>query len=85
MCTLWAFRILCMLRTSFLARRNFGRCFEGAKRSQNPHPLPTPQRVRHPQKISLHVSGVEGLVTRHGLPRCRAVGFATRPLNLIGS
>jgi hypothetical protein len=23
---------------------------------QNPHPLPTPQRVRHPQKISVHLS-----------------------------
>jgi hypothetical protein len=32
--------------------------------SQNPHPLPTPQRVRHPQKISVHGSGVEGFATR---------------------
>ncbi len=32
--------------------------------SQNPHPLPTPQRVRHPQKIGVHDGGVEGLATR---------------------
>ena len=29
------------------------------RKGQNPHPLPTPQRVRHPQKIRLHLRDVE--------------------------
>ncbi len=81
--TLWAFQILRMQRTTFRAGWNFRRWFAGGERSQNPHPFPTPQRVRHPQKISVHFSGRVGHPS--WLPRCRAVGFASRPLNLIGS